>query len=198
MANHGPNYGLDADLQVKRRVAFDPALEADLKGWIESTTGERLVPSFNEGLKSGVVLCKLVNHYKPGMCKFSTARAAFPMMENIESFLNACRKLGVPVPDLFMTVDLYEAKNINQVHQTLSSLRRILTGTKYTGPTPAPPHAIETTPPPPPPRSTPAVTHTPTPSPSPSTTSSAAAKFCPNCGTKNPGAKFCPNCGTKL
>ena len=23
-------------------------------------------------------------------------------------------------------------------------------------------------------------------------------KFCPNCGTKNPGTKFCPECGTKL
>jgi transgelin len=36
----------------------------------------------------------------------------------------ACKQLGVPETDLFMTVDLFEAKNMVQVIQTLHSLGR--------------------------------------------------------------------------
>ena len=45
-------------------------------------------------------------------------------MENINSFLTAAKQLGVPQADMFMTVDLYEEKNMNQVLQTLVSLGR--------------------------------------------------------------------------
>ena len=37
--------------------------------------------------------------------------------ENINNFLAGCRTIGVPDTDLFMTVDLYEAKNMTQVVQ---------------------------------------------------------------------------------
>lgn len=49
----------------------------------------------------------------------------FKIMENIGNFLAACSKLGVADSDMFQTVDLYEAKNMSQVLQTLSTLRRI-------------------------------------------------------------------------
>lgn len=92
------------------------------------------------------------------------------------------------------------AKNMNQVLQTLASLRRVVSGGKYLGPTPAAPHVVETTPPPPPARSS-APAQPPrnsSPASSSSSAPSGGAKFCPECGTKNTGAKFCPNCGHKL
>jgi hypothetical protein len=57
-------------------------------------------------------------------------------MENINTFLSAAREIGVPQEDLFMTVDLFEEKNMNQVVLCIHSLgracRRI---SSWTGPT---------------------------------------------------------------
>ena len=39
----------------------------------------------------------------------------FIQMENINAFLIACKQLGIPPTDLFMTVDLFEAKNMGAV-----------------------------------------------------------------------------------
>ena len=33
MANHGPVYGLDAELAAKRAAAYDPKLEAEARDW---------------------------------------------------------------------------------------------------------------------------------------------------------------------
>jgi hypothetical protein len=37
------------------------------------------------------------------------------LQENIESYIKACKSLGIPDFELFMTVDLYEARNMNAV-----------------------------------------------------------------------------------
>lgn len=59
----------------------------------------------------------------------------FVQMENINAFLVACKRIGVPDTDLFMTVDLFEAKNMPQVIQTLFVLgRRAQTLQNYNGP----------------------------------------------------------------
>ena len=47
-------------------------------------------------------------------------------MENINNFLTAIEKYGVPKTDLFQTVDLYEASNIPAVTATLFALGRIV------------------------------------------------------------------------
>jgi len=60
----------------------------------------------------------------------------FMEMENIKNFLEASKSLGVPEADLFMTVDLYEEKNMTQVVQMLYSLGRTCQKVNgYTGPT---------------------------------------------------------------
>jgi len=87
-------------------------------------------------LKSGEILCDLVNKIKPGSVpKVNKATMAFKQMENINNFLSAIAKLGVSQTDTFMTVDLYEDKNMNQVIQSLHALGRISrTVPGYTGP----------------------------------------------------------------
>ena len=57
-----------------------------------------------------------MNALKPGSVKkINDGAMPFKQMENINSFLAAAGKYGVPTTDLFQTVDLYEAKNMNAV-----------------------------------------------------------------------------------
>ena len=57
-------------------------------------------------------------------------------MENISSFLRACRVLGVSEHDLFETVDLYEEKSMGLVVQCIFALGRCVQVTvpTYAGP----------------------------------------------------------------
>lgn len=71
MANHGPVYGLDAELQAKRMASYDPALENEARSYIQQKTGMNMSGDFHEvkrntgyhhsppqALKDGVALCK--------------------------------------------------------------------------------------------------------------------------------------------
>jgi hypothetical protein len=59
MANHGPSYGLDAELKAKQDSKYDKNLEREVIVWINSIVAAGLEPSnIHEKLKSGVVLCK--------------------------------------------------------------------------------------------------------------------------------------------
>ena len=65
----------------------------------------------------------LVNKIKPGTVKnISKQKMPFMQMENINNFLKACSAFGVPKHDAFMTIDLYEGKNMPQVVDTIFSL----------------------------------------------------------------------------
>lgn len=46
--------------------------------------------------------------------------------ENIDSYINACKKIGVPEEYQFVTVDLYEGKNLGQVALNIISVKRQL------------------------------------------------------------------------
>eukprot|EP00964_Phaeocystis_antarctica_P056459 scaffold33295_cov63-Phaeocystis_antarctica.AAC.2 len=56
-------------------------------------------------------------------------------MENIGGYLDACRKYGVPAQDNFLTVDLFEGKNMNAVVRNLHSLGRVAQQQGFSGPT---------------------------------------------------------------
>merc|ERR1719282_250163 len=126
MANHGPSYGLDAELLAKQNSKFDPVVTGKVVNWISAVTGENVTTeNIHENLKSGVVLCNLANKLCPGVVsKINNGKMPFVQMENINAFLVACKRIGVPDTDLFMTVDLFEAKNMPQVIQTLFILGR--------------------------------------------------------------------------
>merc|ERR1712189_157295 len=66
-------------------------------------------------LKDGSILCHLANSIKPGSVKkINTGNMAVKQSENV-----GCNK-----PDLFQTVDLYEANNIPQVVNGIMALGR--------------------------------------------------------------------------
>ena len=59
----------------------------------------------------------------------------FKQMENVSHYVDACQALGVPAQDLFMTVDLYEGKDMRAVVRNLHSLGRVAqTIDGYAGP----------------------------------------------------------------
>ena len=132
-----PLYGMDKELADKAAAKFDPKMEREAREWIEAVTGEALEGTLQEALKSGVVLCALVNALKPGVCKKpSTMKMAFQQMENIAKYLEACSALGVPKHDLFQTVSLYENQDMMAVITNIHSLGRVSGKVPgYSGPT---------------------------------------------------------------
>lgn len=69
--------------------------------------------------------CRLMNHIKEGSVKkINQTSMAFKCMENINSFLESARALGVPPQETFQTVDLWERQNLNSVVICLQSLGR--------------------------------------------------------------------------
>ena len=81
--------------------------------------------SLQETLKTGEVLCRLVNTLKPGSVKkIGSGSMPFKQMENISQYVSACSALGVPAFETFQTVDLYENKNMMAVVINLHALGR--------------------------------------------------------------------------
>ncbi|KAJ1557651.1 Muscle-specific protein 20 [Cladochytrium tenue] len=66
--------------------------------------------------------------------KIATSKMPFKQMENIASFLNRVERLGVPAHDRFLTVDLYEAKNLDQVVNCIFALSRHAAAKGFDGP----------------------------------------------------------------
>lgn len=99
-----------------------------LRAWIAEVTGEPLPAESDDlslELKSGVVLCALLNAINPGTVpKTQKSTMPFPMRENIKAFTDGARQLGVPEHENFETNDLFEASNMKQVLICLLSLGR--------------------------------------------------------------------------
>ncbi|KAJ5569980.1 uncharacterized protein N7459_009410 [Penicillium hispanicum] len=118
---------LDKDLRNMRLSRYTPQAAAEVRDWIEEMLREKLPSSdLLEGLKDGVALCKLVNlAVSPGV-KYKPSSMPFVQMENISHFLRACQMqpLSLPPHDVFLTVDLYEAKDPAQVLQCIAAFSR--------------------------------------------------------------------------
>ncbi|KAF9585079.1 Muscle-specific protein 20 [Lunasporangiospora selenospora] len=118
-------FGIDREIAAKLAAKYDPLREEEAREWIEQVIEEPLpCPGFQESLKDGVILCKLINVLIPGFVKVKASRMPFVQMENIAKFLEGCEKLGCPKHDLFQTIDLYENKNPGQVVDAIFSLSR--------------------------------------------------------------------------
>lgn len=121
--NRGPAYGLSAEVKNKLASKYDPHLEAELRDWIESTTGKNIGNKFMESLKDGVILCDLINKLQPGSVRrINESTQNWHQLENIGNFTKAITAYGVKQHDLFEANDLFENTNLTQVQSTLLAL----------------------------------------------------------------------------
>ena len=105
--------------------------------WVGAVTGREQPEgtSLQAWLKDGVVLCELINTISPGSAaKPSTSEMPFRQMGNIATYAKAARLYGVPEPDMFVTVDLFEGKNLPAVVRNLHSLGRVAQQRGFAGP----------------------------------------------------------------
>ena len=140
------------DNPYKRMGAkYDPAVEAEVRGWLQQLLGEDIgegPTNLEKNLRDGITLCNLMkkvidgtpSESLPTACakvdlKSSPSELPFKQMENIEKFLKAAHKYGVPNTSLFQTVELYEARNLPMVLATISHVGTEAQRHNYQGPT---------------------------------------------------------------
>ena len=124
---HNILYQSKSYVNFQRMAPRNPEQEKEILQWIEAVLDEKLpAGDFAEVLQNGVVLCRLMNKIKPdSVKKFKEKGPAFLLMENVQSFLAAAKKYGVPDEEVFQTPDLFEARNIPQVSLCIFSLGEI-------------------------------------------------------------------------
>ncbi|CAF2376553.1 unnamed protein product [Rotaria sp. Silwood2] len=115
----------------------NPELDREVQQWIEAVIGEKFPSgSYDDALKDGIILCKLMNKLQPGAIpKICTSGGGFKLRENVSAFQNAARAYGLLDAELFQTVDLFEKRNIGQVTQCIHALGRQAQRKNFTGPT---------------------------------------------------------------
>lgn len=122
--------GINADAQARINSKYNDDIGTEILEWIKKLTGEPAntagdADNVYEVLKDGTLLCKLVNAIQEGSVKkINQSTMAFKCMENINAFLEAAKKLGVPPQETFQTIDLWEKQNLYSVLICLQSLGR--------------------------------------------------------------------------
>ncbi|XP_008525550.2 leucine-rich repeat and calponin homology domain-containing protein 4 isoform X1 [Equus przewalskii] len=107
----------DSVLRPRRspQLLDEKELMAQLRQVLESRLQRPLPEDLAEALANGVILCQLANQLRPRSVPFiHVPSPAVPKLsalksrKNVESFLEACRKMGVPEADLCSPSDLLQ------------------------------------------------------------------------------------------
>ncbi|XP_072905153.1 leucine-rich repeat and calponin homology domain-containing protein 4-like isoform X1 [Hemitrygon akajei] len=115
-------------LRSPEQAANEEEQIAQLRKSIESRLKQTLPEDLGEALNNGVMLCQLVNHLRPrfisiihipspAVPKLSLAKSR----RNVESFLEACRKMGVPQLDLCLPSDIMQGR-VSRLRGTVREL----------------------------------------------------------------------------
>ncbi|XP_040423747.1 DISP complex protein LRCH3 isoform X25 [Cygnus olor] len=96
---------------------------------IESRLKVSLPSDLGAALTDGVVLCHLANHVRPrSVPSIHVPSPAVPKLtmakcrRNVENFLEACRRIGVPQEQLCLPLHILEEKGLTQVAVTVQAL----------------------------------------------------------------------------
>lgn len=75
------HYGIDKEIHRRIAAKYDPEKEAMAQEWIEKVIEESFSGGFQESLKSGVRLCRLINCISPNSIKkYNTQKMPFMQM----------------------------------------------------------------------------------------------------------------------
>ncbi|XP_014894583.1 leucine-rich repeat and calponin homology domain-containing protein 3 isoform X3 [Poecilia latipinna] len=110
-------------------VGEDAALVEQLRKNIEARLKVALPSDLGAALTDGVVLCHLANHVRPrSVPSIHVPSPAVPKLtmakcrRNVENFLEACRRIGVPQTKLCLPLHILEERGLPQVAGTVSAL----------------------------------------------------------------------------
>lgn len=118
-------------------VPIDEWTETQVVQWIEQVTLQcRDELCTAEWLRTGVVLCQLVNKIVPGLIHVSQGAAEYRMMENIDKFLKVAKSFGLREWERFELLDLFEARDMGRVINCLYSFAEVIPQAvpRYEGP----------------------------------------------------------------
>ncbi|XP_054452221.1 DISP complex protein LRCH3 isoform X2 [Anoplopoma fimbria] len=134
-------------------VGEDAELVEQLRKNIEARLKVSLPSDLGAALTDGVVLCHLANHVRPrSVPSIHVPSPAVPKLtmakcrRNVENFLEACRRIGVPQTQLCLPLHILEERGLPQVAGTVGALldlappRHPVTTTTPT--TPGPPAGV--------------------------------------------------------
>ncbi|TNN01364.1 hypothetical protein fugu_010762 [Takifugu bimaculatus] len=110
-------------------VEEDAELVEQLRKNIEARLKVSLPTDLGAALTDGVVLCHLANHVRPrSVPSIHVPSPAVPKLtmakcrRNVENFLEACRRIGVPQSHLCLPLHILEERGLPQVAATVSAL----------------------------------------------------------------------------
>ncbi|XP_040513747.1 leucine-rich repeat and calponin homology domain-containing protein 1 isoform X16 [Gallus gallus] len=122
---------IDPQFTIRRKMEQmreERELVEQLRENIETRLKICLPEDLGSALMDGVVLCHLVNHIRPrSVGSIHVPSPAVPKLSmakcrrNVENFLDACRKLGIPEADLCSPYDILQS-DIRHIRKTVDTL----------------------------------------------------------------------------
>uniref|UniRef100_H0V711 Leucine-rich repeat and calponin homology domain-containing protein 4 n=1 Tax=Cavia porcellus TaxID=10141 RepID=H0V711_CAVPO len=113
------------------QTSDEKELMFQLRQALESKLQRPLPEDLAEALANGVILCQLANQLRPRCVPFIHVPSpavpklsALKCQKNVESFLEACRKMGVPEADLCSPSDLLQGTT-QGLRTTLEAVKRV-------------------------------------------------------------------------
>jgi len=114
----------------------DRAKESQILLWIWNVLDEINMTDYDQFLRDGIVLCRLIDAIKPGSIQGKLANSNNKeKRRNIEWFLRSCQAYGVPKELLFEPEDLLFARHVPRVTRCLFALgKKAEEDANYNGP----------------------------------------------------------------
>ncbi|XP_038862933.1 leucine-rich repeat and calponin homology domain-containing protein 1-like isoform X1 [Salvelinus namaycush] len=132
LRTHNSLESVDPQFTMRRKMEQlreELELMEQLRDSIESRLKVALPEDLGSSLMDGVVLCHLANHIRPrSVVSIHVPSPAVPKLSmakcrrNVENFLDACRKMGVPEDKLCLPHHILEEKGMIKVSVTVQAL----------------------------------------------------------------------------